>query len=358
VAFPSDDPAEFARRNLELWGAGTLKCRGNGDEAAALVVVKEYEKYQAAREKAAGAIVVPPVELWSSTARAGDEARRQGPEPERRLIPCLGLGVDGAPPCPKVASGDCTPSMHIHVIVRGFPGLGIFQLDTGSVVNIAALDDFVNYLGTYTGGRFAMLPLVMRLEPYAMRGREYFGLKFDVDFAALAAGGAGALPMAAQLSIPDRVLAYLPEPSWQPLPAGLDVDDEPPVDGPSDAARGSDDGTPEGRSPEPPQVVTPPVGSHISAAVWSDVAPGLRGFLARWPGLEEAEEWLRREVQAGDVHASVVLRAIVVRQDMSRALRFTDWTDDDARALALAIEHFQTAGGQQLVLDADEVETR
>src|SRR5690606_24321186 len=52
VAFPSDDLSEFGRRNFEEWGYGTLKCRGNGEIAQALVDVKEYAKYQAASAKA------------------------------------------------------------------------------------------------------------------------------------------------------------------------------------------------------------------------------------------------------------------------------------------------------------------
>lgn len=228
IALPADEASEFARRHLEMWGAGTLKCRGNGEIAEALVVVAEYERYQAEASKT-GKTLAPPVSVWASTSRAGNG--RKDAEPERRLIPCFGMGYDGQPACPKYAGGDCKPTMHLNVIVRGFPGLGIFQVDTGSVVNIQRIDDFLAYLGRFTGDRYAMVPLWMRLEPYQMRGRTFYGLQLDVDFAAMATGAAG-LPGVGQLSIPERVTKFLPEETQRPAAMVVDgtVEDEPPTD--------------------------------------------------------------------------------------------------------------------------------
>ncbi|MCK9487781.1 MAG: hypothetical protein M0R73_14000, partial [Dehalococcoidia bacterium] len=228
VAFPTDEPAEFARRNLEMWGAGTLKCRGNGVEALALVDPANLAKY---RQQAGGKRIPVPENVWRSTARAGNDQSEQ----VREVIPCFGLGYDGEPPCPKFANGrDCKASMHLQVIVRGFPGLGIFQIDTGSMVNIQRLDDFLAYLMSFTDGRVAMVPLVMRLEPYDMRGRKYYGLTFAVDFAAMQATGISALPGVSMLSIPERVSRFLPTETAQPAASDLvpvgGVDDEAPAD--------------------------------------------------------------------------------------------------------------------------------
>lgn len=272
VAFPSDDPSEFARRNLEMWGAGTLKCRGNGVEALALVDPAAFGKYRAAAEKAQGAFLPVPENVWRSTARAGNDDS----EPVREVIPCAGLGYDGQPPCVKFANGkDCKATMHLQVIVRGFPGLGIFQIDTSSVVNIQRLDDFLAYLGNFTGGRFAMVPLVMRLEPYDMRGRKYYGLTFAVDFAAMQAEGIGALPGVSQMSIPERVVRFLPAETAQPAPAALlagpaDGDDAPSDGGSVDVLTGEivEDEAPDDGDEEAPE----PLGEErMNAAVaWLD----------------------------------------------------------------------------------------
>ena len=377
IAFPSDDAADFARRNLESWGAGTLKCRGNGVEALALVDVEQLERWRAAIAAAGGEIIPPPRELWATTARAGAEARRQreGPEPERRLIPCLGLGYDGAPPCPKLEAGDCSPSAHLQVIVRGYPGLGIFQIDTGSVVNVSRVDDFLAYLARYTAGRFAMLPLVMRLAPYEMRGRTFFGLTFDVDLAAIASS---ALPSAAQLSIPERVLAYLPEPTRRP-PAAADVaevlDDGPPADAgaagdvldepppdddaPLDLALEEDVATAGGTRPQDPHDASPRAQRDVSLAATGDAsrhaaAQGdgsersllaelgeqLHPLLHQLGGAEPMDALLRRLVEAaraGDERAAFASH-YVARADSGRVvLRLGGREEAEIRELAAAL---------------------
>lgn len=287
VAFPSDDPADFARRNLEMWGPGTLKCRGNGEIAQALVDVGAFEAFREAVQ--ADPELVPPLELWASTSRAGVEARKDQPEPERRMIPCLGLGYGDAPACPKFEDGSCSPTMHVQVIVRGLPGLGTFQIDSGSVVNVQRLDDFLAYLGRYTGDRFAMVPLLLRLEPYEMRGRTYYGLNWDVDFPALEAGATTSVAEAARLTIPERVLAYLPAPTRQQI-------DEPPAaveDGPaSDAPVDKDlDAAPV----EAPEDVGPQQGADRPLAQPEDDEPGdddapLPAEGERWPASGELPE--------------------------------------------------------------------
>lgn len=273
VAFPSDDPSEFARRNLEMWGAGTLKCRGNGIDALALANPTALAKYRAASK---GERQPVPENVWASTARAGNQSR-ESDEPVRQVIPCFGLGYDGQPPCVKFASGkDCKATMHLQVIVRGFPGLGVFQVDTGSVVNIQRLDDFLAYLGNFTGGRFAMVPLLMRLEPYEMRGRRYYGLQFEVDFAAMQADGIGALPGVSQMSITDRVVRYLPTETARPADARMlsagRVEDEAPADVDVETGEMFEadlDGAPDDAEPAPA-----PIGEEAmnAALAWLDEA--------------------------------------------------------------------------------------
>ena len=275
VAFPSDDPSEFAPRNLEMWGAGTMKCRGNGESALALVQPVEFKKYTSRVEASGGQRLQPPTEVWASTSRAGN-ASREAVEPVREVIPCFGLGYDGEPPCVKYGEGkDCKPTMRLHVIVRGFPGLGTFEVDTGSLGNINEVDNFLAYLGQYTGGRFAMIPLFMRLVPRKVRGRDGYGLQFGVDFAAMAADGIGALPGVGAMAITDRIVAFLPEATARPVPSDMvpgPVGEEPPSD--SDVIEGSfveqdeepSDGTPE----EPAATSSDPIGEAAmnAAAEW------------------------------------------------------------------------------------------
>ena len=74
VAFPSDDPADFARRNLEMWGPGTLKCRGNGEtmrQAARLVGLHPQTPANWIRRGKR-----EPESPWGAFAEAVDLARR------------------------------------------------------------------------------------------------------------------------------------------------------------------------------------------------------------------------------------------------------------------------------------------
>lgn len=379
IAFPSDDPDAFAQRNLEFWGASTLKCKGDGEIAEALVNIGPLNEW---RERAkAYPDALPPENLWASTSFGGREGAKGAPEPERHNITCFGLGYDGAPACPMFDNG-CKATLHLQFVVRGFPGLGIFQIDTGSVVNLQRVDDFLAYLGQFTGGRYAMVPLWLTLEPYQMKGGTFYGLNLNVDFAAMQGTDVRALTGAATMSVPERVMAYLPEATREPvtLPAS-DTEDDAPSDtgGPSVAAdlavagEGSEPsttGAAAAPSPAPPKAPQPRKSDEYTT-VQRHVRKQIEALLKRvdpeWQPTKNAsaEQWAAfwelvedygeltdlLALRSNEVPGIVTLQPDIVSLDELRAVEsaLTAWFADSASE-----PEVETA--QQATLDGEVVE--
>ena len=173
IAFPVDDPAQFARHHLELWGGGGRKCYGDGEQAVAVVDVEAYERW--ASSGVARAALAP--DLWASSRVFEDS---EDP-PQQRRIPCFGAGYEDAPACPMYGPSGCGPSMHLQFVIRGFPGLGVWQLDTGSAMSIERVLSFVDLLRAATGGHVAWIPLTLSLEPMKVRGRTFYILHLDAE---------------------------------------------------------------------------------------------------------------------------------------------------------------------------------
>lgn len=151
IVFPSDDPNVFAPQNLKQYRSGGLVCRGDGNDAIAFVDLDLYEPYIDDRQPG-----TPAPDIWVSSKRDQVEERM-----EWRPLPCAGSGYDGAPPCPAYERGDCSETMHLMVILPDVPGLGVWQIDTGSYHSIVAVNSFVAMVQAATGGRVAGIPFVL-----------------------------------------------------------------------------------------------------------------------------------------------------------------------------------------------------
>jgi len=161
IIFPSDDLDIVAPYNLKQYGSGSgLKCKGDGENASALLDIGKLKKYQ----KATGfdglpstrPTEPPPKDLWD----AKPDATR-----EWAHIPCFGLGYDGTPACPMIESKACRSVMHLQFILPKVPGVGIWQMDIGSPISIGNMLDQFNFLGQMTGGRIAGLPMRLEIVP-------------------------------------------------------------------------------------------------------------------------------------------------------------------------------------------------
>ena len=177
IEFPVDDEAIVAAHNLELWGDGLKRCTGDGYVANALVMPGIYRNWQQERQHSPDAM--PPEGMW---ARSGFAPQGQA-QPERVEIPCLGGGYDGQPACPMFGSRGCQPSMHLKFIVRGYPALGVWQLDTGSVMSIERVLSYLALLREWHGS-ISRIPLRLSLAMTNVRGRDFYPLRLDLDLPA------------------------------------------------------------------------------------------------------------------------------------------------------------------------------
>ena len=166
IQFVSDDPDEVAPYNLEFYGNGVRKCIGNGVTAEAIVDPKAYAAYMGSTDGE------PPRTLWASGGRTGDR-------PLRREIRCLGAGYDDAPACPIYGNG-CGPTMHLRFVVRGFPMLGIWEITTGSAMNIDRVRGFLAFLRGVNDGRLTGVAIQLGLDTVNVRGQRYSVLRFDI----------------------------------------------------------------------------------------------------------------------------------------------------------------------------------
>ena len=87
----------------------------------------------------------------------------EGAKVERK-IDCLGEGFDGAPPCPVYAANRCKRTLSLMFAIPDAPGLGVYQLDTGSVYSILNVNGFLAFLKGITNERIAGIPLMLYAE--------------------------------------------------------------------------------------------------------------------------------------------------------------------------------------------------
>lgn len=155
IMFVSNDLEQTAPQFYKAYrGRAGLACVGDGFEATAQL---DKETRLVAGKR--GEFANPA----ATAAWAGD-----GPKIERR-IDCLGEGFDGAPACPMYAAKKCARQLSLMFAIPSAPGLGVYQLDTGSVYSILNVNSFLAFLGEVTGGRIAGIPLTMYAEPRDVR---------------------------------------------------------------------------------------------------------------------------------------------------------------------------------------------
>lgn len=174
VIFLSDDEEVMAstwyRAYNESYG---LICKGDGATADAVLDADEVKKL-----KLAPNVPVPPeklnLDIWAHGATSGRNQDQATKNVERQRIGCPGRGYDGKPPCPMYAAKKCAIRGFFQYMIVDVPGVAVYQMDTGSVINID------NILGTLTAARMlygsaAGIPILLeriQVEGHDARGRK------------------------------------------------------------------------------------------------------------------------------------------------------------------------------------------
>lgn len=148
VMFPSDDITEVFPTAFKWYGANQrLKCKGDGEVA---------------------------IRRWAEV----EEPLRQelgGTHEENELveIPC---------PCPRLQSGECAPRGTLMLMLPEVNCGGVYQLDSGSLVNFEEIQSYLDWLRGLVG-RAAFVPVKLLREPRRVPDREgrmqtHYYLKF------------------------------------------------------------------------------------------------------------------------------------------------------------------------------------
>lgn len=144
ITFISDDLERIANQYYRAYNRSNgLICKGDGFNAQALLDVDALTKNGGA---------IDDVAVW---------AHHDAKNVVQRQISCAGEGFDGAPPCPMYASRRCGVRAFYQFMIDDVPGLGVYQLDTGSVAAIVSLNGAIKMaqlrLGTVAG-----VPMLLR----------------------------------------------------------------------------------------------------------------------------------------------------------------------------------------------------
>ncbi|KKM51398.1 hypothetical protein LCGC14_1555540 [marine sediment metagenome] len=143
IVFPSDDPMQWADANYKAYSQQwALRCKGNGETALA--------KWDPDSEGPQPAGI-----------ESGTWATRNTKEWAYMEVPCAGSDC----PMQKFTPAKCKAVMNLQFILRRVPGLGIWQIDTGSWHSIQNVQNNVELIRAMTGGRIRGLELKLRLTP-------------------------------------------------------------------------------------------------------------------------------------------------------------------------------------------------
>ena len=130
IMFPVEDETKFASQFYKCYSSFRgLTCKGDGETCSRLIDTK-----------------------------TGDFAHRDTTDTERRDLPCTGCD------CPMYQQKKCKEVMNLMFLLPSVPGLGVWQLDTGSYHSIVAVNSAIELIRSICG-RIAMIPLKLTIEP-------------------------------------------------------------------------------------------------------------------------------------------------------------------------------------------------
>jgi hypothetical protein len=130
IMFPVEDETKFASQYYKCYSSFRgMVCKGDGETCWRLIDIS-----------------------------TGDFAHRETTETTRRELPCTGRD------CPMYQQKKCKEVMNLQFLIPSVPGLGVWQLDTGSYHSIVAVNSAIDLIRSVCG-RIAMIPLKLTIEP-------------------------------------------------------------------------------------------------------------------------------------------------------------------------------------------------
>lgn len=224
IVFLTDDMDRNASQYYRAYNATSgLICRGDGYSADALLDGDVLSKN-------GGELTV---DAWAHGATSGREKATS--KFVRQQINCAGGGYDGQPPCPMFAAKKCAIRNFMQFAIRDVPGLGVYQMDTGSVINTRNINGTLEMTRLMLGG-VAGVPMVLRRTELEVapdgKKKKVWGVTLEADtqysLANLIEMRRG--PLAAAL-LPEGAAALLPPVDesevYEDPGDGEDEDDEP-----------------------------------------------------------------------------------------------------------------------------------
>jgi hypothetical protein len=144
VVFPSDEVAAVAPVAFKMYSSARGKtCWGDGDRAIRMI---DADRIDVRREHTQSE--------WDAALVAPDSKNIT-----RAEIPCPGHE------CPFVEKKGCRVVMNLMFLLPKVPGIGVFQLDTGSKNSILDVRGGIELVMQLSGGKLAGIPLKLRIEP-------------------------------------------------------------------------------------------------------------------------------------------------------------------------------------------------
>jgi hypothetical protein len=153
IVFLSDDEEVIASSYYRAYNASNgLVCRGTGFNAQAQLDADVLAKR-------GGDITQPlPIDAWAHGATPGRDGATQ--KVVSNFIDCPGAGYDNHAACPMFAAKKCAVRTFFQFAIYGVPGLGVYQMDTGSVVNVQRILGVLEMCKTLAGG-VAGVPMIL-----------------------------------------------------------------------------------------------------------------------------------------------------------------------------------------------------
>jgi len=145
VAFPLEDETIFAKQSYSHYTRTRgLVCRGNGETAMRLIDIK--------------------------TGALPTEDSKQVEMRAWRCCPKNDEADESPDLCPEFTgqgykAPQCRLLMQLQVLLPEVPGIGVWQISTGSFFGIVNLNSCLATLRTLTGGRVSMIPIRLLLRP-------------------------------------------------------------------------------------------------------------------------------------------------------------------------------------------------
>lgn len=142
VVFLSDDLELIASQYYRAYNATSgLICKGDGFSADALLDGDELRKNGGELS----------INAWAHGDTRGAESKATK-NFVRQQITCAGGGYEGLAPCPMFAAKKCAVRNFLQFAIKDVPGLGVYQLDTGSLISTRQINGAIEMARLMFGG--------------------------------------------------------------------------------------------------------------------------------------------------------------------------------------------------------------